>query len=205
MIPTHLGLYHFDSKGKTHFYCFAAGSVRLPEAISSLSPRVAMETPTLFLAGKVRIPAHYRTVFSKTLDNASKKHVELGHIIYKVEGKMATSAYYDPFDHVDLSGGKLGYLLEWLAVRHLKTHGITRVSTTDTPDVPRIAQLRAVGLPVGEPVEISLWLEGMLRGTRAAARGERLREKRFQQISKSPAMTRKLKAAYDVLNTWFRK
>ncbi|MFH1443052.1 MAG: hypothetical protein ABIG96_03375 [Candidatus Micrarchaeota archaeon] len=123
------------------------------------------------LINKIRIPAHYAEELLDVLGHTNIPYV--GHIYFEKwdrDPETAESKLYNP--RVNLPGKKasgLPFLMEILAVKHLRKFGYRFVKTSAGAEAPRLKQVSRVGLEPDTQTRIALWLKGMDRGIRETA------------------------------------
>jgi hypothetical protein len=121
-----------------------------------------------------RVPERWQPNLNEHFANYSATRIypsKVGTINYRIpptnSGLIAYSVYYYPCRSLETGAArKLPYFIEAITTHHIKTTGISHISTSEGPEVVRIKQLEKVNLPVNEPVPIDRWLMGMGRGIR---------------------------------------
>lgn len=114
----------------------------------------------------VAMPKRYLDVFHQKLQPDRANGKRLGYITYSISGsppnRKAVSTLYSPKGRLhDAKTPRLGYFLEKLAVEHLKTLGVTQVSTGSDANLARRRQLRAVRLRARTTFHVDDWIAGM--------------------------------------------
>jgi len=118
---------------------------------------------------------HYKNRL-EGINTSVKFPVKLGNMGYEIletdKMNIAFTTSYWPRDKLGHGKAKrLSYFLESITTHHLKTQGITHISTSFGPSHLRIAQLKRVGLPIREEVEVDTWLRAMGRGIKNRSNG----------------------------------
>ena len=165
MVEYHsVSLYHLPSEFN-HFFTFVGGDKDADNLPSSVNMG---NKSSHILVGSHDLPPSV-SPFNASLSR--KLHLPtVGHIFYDIStsGKriIAVSSGYYPKSLIlnPRETKRVGYYFEWLAVQHLKTLGITHISTTQTPEPPRVRQLSKIGLPIRKEVPIGDWLAGLEHG-----------------------------------------
>lgn len=177
----YVGIYHSEGiNGHGFTFCFGTKK-QLPktrnDGVKKLKRVRLLAFPSFLRQEMEKAVIRYPNV--RVRDKNEKNNV-FGFIHYDLNlfpdkaRKIAAAANYYPkafLENVEARG--LGYFLEAACVAHLKKAGVTHVSTSYGPELPRIRQLKKVGLPIQKPVEINAWLKAMAKGIQTASRRQK--------------------------------
>lgn len=164
-IPTHIGIYFKREVQGPITYTFCIGR---EEELGGHDPEGAE------LVKKIKITTGHLNVLKKIyttpppvigrVRDGEPPHI--GSIGYKYVWTTATTAHYFPKPVITKLRG-LGYRLEMHCTEDLaKRFLVTHIETPADSSPERTGQLEKVGLPIGKPVEIGRWLEGLKKGVR---------------------------------------
>ena len=180
----HVTAYHefvrYTTGRMTHSFIFVAGHPKihgLPEEFyghtriltRKLPERIGKEKIAkggkAFAVHLIRIRPEHNGRIRIVKGDYGRYNSVMGEIIYEegANGCWMTSAY-SPKAWVRGAAKRLGYFLEILATEHLKSLGVTHISTSSAPELPRIKQLEAAGLPIKIRMPIGEWIAGLKRG-----------------------------------------
>ncbi len=164
--PTHFAvLLPISHDSHYPFYVF----VNSREKLLKLSEVFQRENPQASLIALKKIHSSLlKDVQDYAKNNPKRNH--WGSVEYQLfdeQGKkIAVSTWYCPKPEKKAMKG-MGYYLEALCLNHLKKLGVTHVKTSHSPSDDRAEQLRKVGLPTDQPVEIDKWLKALGKGIKS--------------------------------------
>lgn len=145
----------FKRKGtKIDYEFYALNKQGLSELAKAEFPH---GNPNLELVAMHHLPKNYAEVIRQELKEKCLRR--LGGLLYRVRKKTATSEFYFPKTpgKLDLAEPEswsnkieglkgLGAYLDLIAIHHLETQGVKKISTTESPSPKRIMQLQKAGL-----------------------------------------------------------
>ncbi len=167
--PTHIAVFlrpDLRAPSRYSFHVFAVSK----ENLQDLSEAFQNANPQSSLIASKKIHASLsKDVEDYAKSSRSTRWTSVGRVRYLVESqgggvKTAVSESYFPKPPEEKKMKGLGYYVEALCVNHLKKLGVTHVKTSRSPSESRTKQLRKVGLPVNELVEINAWLKAVGKG-----------------------------------------